>query len=114
MEELNKKTGEYELNVVIAGIPKKAIKWINGESVLKTNAEELGSIDNLKDGFTFSHCGGTRCIYNERTITHESINGHTTSYASSAVIDNIDKVISDTMWTTTDKYEVVEMTQEAL
>lgn len=109
MEELNKKTGKYELNVVIAGIPKKSIKWIEGKPVLKTNAEELGSIDNLKDGFIFSHCGGTRCVYNERPITIEEINGHKTLYSSSAVIDNIDKEISDTMWTTTDKFEVVNV-----
>lgn len=114
MEEFNKKSGEYELNVVIAGIPKKAIKWIDGKPVLMTNAEELGSIDNLKDGFTFSHCGGTRCVYNERPITTEIINGHETLYAASAVIDNIDKVISDTMWVTTDKFEIVEMSQESI
>lgn len=114
MEEYNKKSGEYELNVVIAGIPKKAIKWIDGKPVLKTNAEELGSIDNLKDGFTFSHCGGTRCVYNERPIAEETINGHKILLSSSAVIDNIDKVISDTMWVTTDKYEVVELHEEMI
>ena len=62
MQEFNKKTGEYELNVVIAGIPKKATKWIDGEPVLKTNAQELQSIDNLEDGFKFEHCGGTRMM----------------------------------------------------
>ena len=99
MEEYNKKTHKYELKVVIAGIPKKSIKWINGEPVEMTNAEELKNIDKLEDGFTFSHCGGTRCVYNEAPIRTEVINGHKTSLASSAVIDNIEKEISDTMWT---------------
>lgn len=98
MEEYNKKTRKYELKVVIAGIPKKSIKWIDGEPVEKTNSEELGSIDNLKDGFKFTHNGGTRCVYNEDLPHKEVINGHEISLASSAVIDNIDKEISDTMW----------------
>lgn len=98
MEEYNKKTGDYDLKVVIAGIPKKSVKWVCGEPIEKTNSEELGSIDNLKDGFKFSHCGGTRCVYNEAPIRTEVINGHKISLASSAVIDNIEKEISDTMW----------------
>lgn len=98
MEEYNKKTGDYDLKVVIAGIPKKSVKWVDGEPIEKTNSEELGNIDNLKDGFTFSHCGGTRCVYNEAPIRTEVINGHRISLASSAVIDNIEKEISDTMW----------------
>ena len=99
MEELNEKTGEYELQVVIAGIPKKSIKWVDGQPIEKTNAQELGSIDNLKDGFVFSHNGGTRCVYNEQPIEVRNVNGHITQLASSAVIDTIDKEISDTMWT---------------
>ena len=99
MEELSKKTGKFELQVVIAGIPKKSIKWINGEPILKTNSEELESIDNLKDGFIFKHNGGTRCVYNEQFPETVNINGHLTSLSSSAVIDTIDKEISDTMWT---------------
>lgn len=99
MEELNEETGKYELNVVIAGIPKKATKWINGEPKEKTNAEELGSIDNLVDGFVFSHCGGTRCVYLETAPEIRDINGHKTELSSAAIIENIEKTISDNMWT---------------
>lgn len=113
MEEENEKTGEYELKVVIAGIPKKSIKWINGEPVTKTNAEELGTIDNLKDGFVFSHNGGTRCVYNEQPPEIRTINGHIISLASSAVIDNIDKEISDTMWTL-EGTKILKINQEQL
>lgn len=98
MEEYDKKSKRYELKVVIAGIPKKSIKWIDGKPIEKTNSEELGSIDNLQDGFKFTHNGGTRCVYNEAFPRIEVINGHKISLASSAVIDNIEKEISDTMW----------------
>ena len=114
MEEYNKETGDYELNVVIAGIPKKSIKWIDGKPVEKTNAEELGSIDNLEDGFTFKHCGGTRCVYNERPIQTININGHETEIATSAVIENIEKEISDTMYTNGKNYDCLEIVQTAL
>lgn len=99
MEEYDKESGEYKLQVVIAGIPKKSIKWIDGKPVEKTSAEELGDIDNLFDGFTFKHNGGTRCVYNEQFPEIKDINGHMTELASSAVIDTINKEISDNMWT---------------
>ena len=113
MEELNEKTGEYELKVVIAGIPKKSIKWINKEPVTMTNSEELGDIDNLMDGFVFKHNGGTRCIYNECPPQLKRINGHLTELASSAIIDTIEKEISDTMWTV-DGYKLLKMNFEQL
>lgn len=113
MEELNEKTGEYELRVVIAGIPKKSIKWINGVPVTKTNSEELGDIDNLLDGFTFKHNGGTRCVYTEQPPQVKRIKGHKTELASSAIIDTIEKEISDTMWTV-DGYKLLKMNFEQL
>lgn len=114
MEEMNKK-GDYELNVVIAGIPKGSTKWIDGEPVFKTNAEELQTIDNLADGFEFVHCGGTRCVYNdEQGIDVVNINGHMTELATSAVIENISKVISDTMYTAGEDYTPLHIVQDAL
>lgn len=113
MEEYNKKTGKFELNVVIAGIPKASTKWIDGKPVNKTNAQELASIDNLNDGFKFKHCGGTRCVYNERPITTMNINGHITELASSAVIENIEKKISDTMYTKDADYTPLHIVQSA-
>lgn len=113
MEEWNKKKNKFELNVVIAGIPKKAIKWIDGKPVEKTNSEELQSIDNLVDDFTFSHCGGTRCVYNEQYPEIRYINGHRTEISSSAVIDSIEKHISDNMWTV-ENYELLKMNEEQI
>lgn len=112
MEEWDKKKQEFVLKVTIAGIPKVATKFVNGKPVTKTNAEELGSIDNLKDGFVFKHCGGIRCIYNEAPITTTIINGHKITYASSAILENIEKKISEQMWTTDDACNVLEITQE--
>lgn len=98
MEEIDEDTGKYNLKVVIAGIPKKSIKWKAGKPVKRSNSQELGEIDKLEDGFTFSHCGGTRCVYNDiRPIEVRNINGHTTELATSAVIENIEKVLSNTM-----------------
>lgn len=110
MEELNEKSGQYELSVVIAGIPKRAVRWIDGKPVTKTNAEELANIDNLADGFVFDHCGGTRCVYNdERAPVIMDINGHETELATSAVIENIQKEISNTMWTFGADYSLLNM-----
>ena len=111
MEEWDKKKQKFCLNVVIAGIPKGATKWINGKPVFKTNAEELGNIDNLKDDFVFEHCGGTRCVYVERPISVEIINGHEIELASSAVIENISKEISDTMYTKGKDYTPLKIVQ---
>lgn len=98
MEELNKKTGEYELKVTIAGIPKASVKWIDGKPIKKTNAEELGDIDNLKDGFVFKHNGGIRAIYVEGKPRTETINGHITELAGAVILENIEKEISEMMY----------------
>lgn len=113
MEEMNK-DGVFELSVVIAGIPKESIKWIDGKPVRKTNAQELENIDNLEDGFKFRHCGGIRCVYAERDIATININGHLTEIASSAVIENIEKEISETMYTNGANYECLNIVQDAL
>ena len=113
MEEQNK-NGEFELSVVIAGVPKRSTKWINGEPVTITNAAELGSIDNLDDGFTFTHNGGTRTIYNEMEPQTVEIDGHTIELASSAIICDIEKEISDTMFTVGADYSLLNIAQEQM
>lgn len=117
MEEWNKDTRRFELNVVIAGIPKAATKWVRGDNFVmpytRTNAEELGHIDNLNDGFVFKHCGGIRCVYNERPIQTLDINGHITELSSSAILENIEKEISDTMYTSGKDYMPLNIVQIA-
>ena len=97
-----------ELHVTIAGVPKKSIKWKDGQPVTMTNAQELGSLENLQDGFTFRHNGGSRVIYLEDEPRIETINGHVTELASAAIIEDIDKTISDTMYTIGENYEILK------
>lgn len=44
------------LKITVAGVQRKSPDGISRE-------EELGSIDNMKSGFTFTKCGGTRADY---------------------------------------------------
>lgn len=99
MEEWDKDKNKFVLKVTIAGIPESTIKFIDGKPVTFTRSAELKKLDNLVDGFKFKNCGGTRAIYNERDIEVVNIDGHKTELASSVIIDNIEKEISDTMWT---------------
>ena len=94
--------------MTIAGIPKRATKWQDGRPVTRTNAEELGSIDNLDDGFVFRHCGGNRVLYLEDEPRIEDVNGHPTECASAAIISPIEKEISETMWTIGRDYSILE------
>ena len=100
---------EGKLKVTIAGITKSAIKWKDGKPVAMTNAEELKDIDNLEDGFIFRHNGGTRAIYIEGFPRCENINGHITELASGVIIEQIEKEISDTMFTVGENYEILHI-----
>lgn len=109
MEEWNEKAGDYKLKVTIAGIPKSAVKWYDGTPVTMTNADELKDIDNLKDGFIFRHCGGTRTVYIEDEPHTENIDGHMTQISSAAIIENIEKEISNTMWVHGKDYSIMHI-----
>ena len=111
MEEQNRK-GDYDLKVVIAGVPKKTTKWIKGEPVTISNADELKHIDNLEDGFTFRHNGGTRTIYVEAEPEIINIDGHETEISSAAIICDIEKEINDTMFTVGADYTLLNIAQE--
>lgn len=101
---------DWKLKVTIAGIPKRSTKWIDGRPVTRTNDDELGSIDNLQDGFVFRHCGGSRVVYLEDAPRIEDVNGHPTECASAAIITPIEKEISETMWTYGKDYSILETT----
>jgi hypothetical protein len=107
MEDLDGK-----LSCTIAGIPKKATKWIDGKPVEMTNAQELGDIDKLDDGFIFKHCGGTRAIYIERTPANIQINAHNIELASGVIIENIEKEINDTMFTVGKDYSLLKINRQ--
>lgn len=75
-----------KLKCTIAGVKKKG------------RVEELGSIDNLKHGFTFHKCGGTTLKYYEDEITQADIDGHKIEHAGSAIICKVDKTIKFNPW----------------
>lgn len=100
------------LKVTIAGIPKSSVKWNRGHAVKMTNAEELGNIEKLEDGFIFRHCGGTRCIYIEDEPRIIKRGKHEIESASAAIISNIEKELSDTMYTVGKDYSLLTFTQD--
>ena len=102
-------TDDDQLHVTIAGIPKKTTKWIDGEPVTITSADELGDLDNLADGFVFRHNGGSRILYVEEEPQLLEINGHETELASAAIIEDIEKEISDTMYSVGKNYELLHL-----
>jgi len=111
MEEYKKKDQEYHLTVVVAGIPKKVTYFdYNGKHTI-TNAEELGYIDKLEDGFVFKHCGGIRAIYIENIPRIEIIEGHRIECASSCILENIEKTITNTMWSMNEKGALIDTVQ---
>ena len=72
----------------------------------KTISKELGSIDNLKDGFTFYNCGSTKSKYLVSDCAIESINGHLTEYADSCIITENVKTLS---YVSIKEYEEIEV-----
>lgn len=59
-----------------------------------TRINELGCLENMKDGFVFKDCGGTRCVYLENKPHTETINGHLLEVAGSAIILPVEKTLS--------------------
>lgn len=77
-----------KLEIVVAGVPK-----YNSDRTL-TRDEELGSIDNLQDGFVFTECGGTRAVYNCHKYEYNKKLGVWTG-GGCAILDNT-KTIHET------------------
>ena len=93
-----------EMKVTIAGVKKYGR---NGN----TRVKELGSLNNLKDGYVFKDCGGTLISYGYHEPDTITIEGHETEYSSSAIIENVEKTLHglfskdevDTFWTVSDE-----------
>ena len=78
---------EIRLHCTIAGVPERGRNR-------KTRIKELGSLENLRSGFVFKYCGGTRCVYIEHPPTTLDIDGHLTEVAGAAVILPVEKTLS--------------------
>lgn len=76
----------HNLKCVIAGV-----KAYNGKV---TREAELGDINNLEDGFTFTKTGGTRTIYTDTPKQTITIDGHLLEVGTSAIIENVTKTLS--------------------
>lgn len=97
-------TDDGEFQVTIAGVSKDN-KQPKGHPDRVTIQQELGSIDNLSDGFQFKECGGTKSKYVESPVRTTVINGHTIIYASACIITQNTKTLGGTV----EGIEVYEM-----
>ena len=63
-----------KLHITIAGVNKRL------------GADELGQIDNFKEGFTFSAAGGTESTFNDNIAVETEIDGHLLTITDNLVI----------------------------
>lgn len=105
-------TEKEKLHCTIAGVSEYSPDYDPKEHKGTSRVEELGSIDKLHHGMTFTACGGTTCSYIEMQPTIMQINGHVTQVASAAIITESSKRISgpiakDEVWWLWDNTEEV-------
>lgn len=89
-------TEDDKLLVTIAGVTKDN-KQPKDHPDYITSAQELGDIENLADGFVFTHCGGTKSKYIEAPINFATIEGHEVVYASRCIITQTTKKLGGTV-----------------
>lgn len=83
-------TMDGELEVTVAGVPA-----YEDATHKYSRIEELGSIENLRNGFKFVRCGGTGSKYTETIPTMMDIDGHQTEVGSACVIVKSEKTLHD-------------------
>jgi len=80
-----------KLECTVAGVPKRILT----DNGYYYREDELGSIDNLQQDFTFYKLGGTECRY----FTHKpymiEYNGHVIDTGGGAIINNTTKTLKD-------------------
>lgn len=65
---------DKRLHITIAGVNKKK------------GAEELGELENFKEGFIFSRAGGTESVFNDGIRMHLEVDGHDLEIRDNVVI----------------------------
>lgn len=91
-------TSDNKLHTTIAGVSKRVIDSFDAETQTPhffTNSDELQDIENLKDGFIFKKCGGTKSKYINDTPHIEVINSHETEIASACIISQTTKQLNE-------------------
>lgn len=81
---------EGKLQITIAGVTANN-KQPKSSKLYMTREQELGSIDNLDEGFVFEECGGTMSTYTTEKPGVITINGHVIEYASACIINRTTK-----------------------
>lgn len=81
---------DKKLHITVAGVTRN---YRNDRT--KTREDELGSLENLKDGFTFKECGGTTASYIHQEARVETVEGHQTELASGVIISEVEYTIKD-------------------
>lgn len=106
-------TTENKFSCTIAGVPSRTlVDKINDELIYVKREDELGSLENLNDGFTFKINTGTTCKYKMFLPTIINIDGHEIETAGGGIIEKLDaKKIKDFDAPDMDDYsiEVVNM-----
>lgn len=77
-------TKEDGLSITVAGV-KKYITLPNGKKYFREN--ELGNLDNLKEGFKFKKCGSMKSKYKAEEPHIEYINNHKVEIADFCIIE---------------------------
>lgn len=81
-----------ELSCTIAGVPKRIIEK-DGSYFYRE--QELQTIDNLKQDFTFIKCGGTTCRYIYQSVHTVKIENHIIETSGGGIICNTTKKLKE-------------------
>lgn len=90
-------TSDGKLHATVAGVSRRDHKGY-------TREQELGCIDNLKNGFVFRRCGSTTVTYLESSPQELLVDGHRIEAAAAAILLPTTKTIKDVMHRDEDYY----------
>lgn len=90
-------TTENKFSCTIAGVPARTlVDKIDDDLIYVKREDELGTLENLNDGFTFKINTGTTCKYKMFLPTIININGHEIETSGGGIIEKLDaKKIKD-------------------
>lgn len=84
------------LKITIAGVPKYYKEDLEKPpKERRTRENELGTLDDLRDGKVFTHCGGTRAIYTDTKPCTMIVKGHKTELARACIITETTKTLRE-------------------
>lgn len=86
-----------ELKAVIAGVAARSLEGLNKDGSPKYiyKEDELGSIENFNNEFTFKKCGVPNSLYISEPFQKRKIKGHVVECGNACIIYHQDKVIKE-------------------